>query len=270
MSIFCFAKVSLAVPNLRNITNGLIIAQQDSDENFSEVKVSRSISDVVDKQRQEAVIDCRRKQQQQQQQQQQATSETADQQQQLQQKQLAGRKTKEERRISNRQKLLLLKRHSGFLKRPEILETVYSVEEDSEQTQQQQHQHHHKQQQQQQQQPKSQPVPPPPPQQQQQQQQQSPKSVEKTSDRKMEELKLSSSGSGEGTLGTSSPRPYLMRTTSVTSNESPCLSRRSSASTSCVLTGFRLMCKFRTLDLKKIIFGLLIFGLKKYIVYVVS
>ena len=39
---------------------------------------------------------------------------------------------KEERqRISNRQKLLLLKRHhSGFLKRPEILETVYSVEED--------------------------------------------------------------------------------------------------------------------------------------------
>uniref|UniRef100_A0A0K2TWB8 Uncharacterized protein n=1 Tax=Lepeophtheirus salmonis TaxID=72036 RepID=A0A0K2TWB8_LEPSM len=42
------------------------------------------------------------------------------------------RKTKEERRISNRQKLLSLKRHSGFLKRPEILETVYSVEEDAE------------------------------------------------------------------------------------------------------------------------------------------
>ena len=47
-------------------------------------------------------------------------------------KPLNGRKTKEERRISNRQKLLALKRHSGFLKRPEILETVYSVEEDGE------------------------------------------------------------------------------------------------------------------------------------------
>ena len=44
------------------------------------------------------------------------------------------RKGKDERaRISNRQKLLLLKRHhSGYLKRPEILETVYSVEEDGE------------------------------------------------------------------------------------------------------------------------------------------
>ena len=43
-----------------------------------------------------------------------------------------GRKTRDERqRLSNRQKLLLLKRHhSGYLKRPEILETVYSVEED--------------------------------------------------------------------------------------------------------------------------------------------
>jgi len=40
-------------------------------------------------------------------------------------------KSKEERRLNNRQKLLSLKRHSGFhLKRPEILETVYSVEED--------------------------------------------------------------------------------------------------------------------------------------------
>ena len=39
-----------------------------------------------------------------------------------------------QQRISNRQKLFLLKRHhSGYLKRPEILETVYSVEEDSEQ-----------------------------------------------------------------------------------------------------------------------------------------
>jgi hypothetical protein len=110
---------------------------------------------------------------------------------------------------------------------------VYSVEEDSEQAQQQQHQHHHKQQQP----PKITPPAPQPPQQ--QPQEHSPKSIEKTSDRKMEELKLSSSGSGEGTLGTSSPRPHLMRTTSVTSNESPCLSRRSSASTSCVLTGFR-------------------------------
>ena len=49
------------------------------------------------------------------------------------------RKAKEERqRISNRQKLLLLKRHhSGYLKRPEILETVYSVEEDTDNVQQQ-------------------------------------------------------------------------------------------------------------------------------------
>ena len=51
---------------------------------------------------------------------------------------LNGKKTKEERRISNRQKLLALKRHSGFLKRPEILETVYSVEEDGDAQQQQQ------------------------------------------------------------------------------------------------------------------------------------
>jgi hypothetical protein len=35
---------------------------------------------------------------------------------------------KNDRRISNRQKLLSMKRYSGFLKRPEILETVYSVE----------------------------------------------------------------------------------------------------------------------------------------------
>jgi hypothetical protein len=35
---------------------------------------------------------------------------------------------KNDRRISNRQKLLAMKRYSGFLKRPEILETVYSVE----------------------------------------------------------------------------------------------------------------------------------------------
>ena len=37
---------------------------------------------------------------------------------------------KSERRALNRQKLLAMKRFSGFLKRPEILETVYSVEED--------------------------------------------------------------------------------------------------------------------------------------------
>lgn len=133
---------------------------------------------------------------------------------------MAGRKTKEERRINNRQKLLLLKRHSGFLKRPEILETVYSVEEDTEQVSQQQHFHIK-----QHQLPKPHSPPDPP--------------EHKTALQRKEELKLSSSGSGEGALGTGSPRPYLMRTTSVTSNESPCLSRRSSASTSCVLTGFR-------------------------------
>ena len=51
---------------------------------------------------------------------------------------ISSRKTKEERRLSNRQKLLSLKRHSGYLKRPEILETVYSVEEDGDGAQQQQ------------------------------------------------------------------------------------------------------------------------------------
>ena len=59
------------------------------------------------------------------------------------------KKERQERRISNRQKLLALsKRHSGYLKRPEILETVYSVEEDGDnvvaqqqpQPQQEQHQ----------------------------------------------------------------------------------------------------------------------------------
>ena len=35
-----------------------------------------------------------------------------------------------ERRPKNREKLMSMKRYSGFLKRPEILETVYSVEED--------------------------------------------------------------------------------------------------------------------------------------------
>jgi len=39
------------------------------------------------------------------------------------------RKTKIDRRAKNREKLLSMKRYSGFLKRPEILETVYSVEE---------------------------------------------------------------------------------------------------------------------------------------------
>ena len=65
---------------------------------------------------------------------------------------ISSRKTKEERRLSNRQKLLSLKRHSGYLKRPEILETVYSVEEDGDGAQQQQlqqQQHEYQQQQQQ-------------------------------------------------------------------------------------------------------------------------
>ena len=63
---------------------------------------------------------------------------------------ISSRKTKEERRLSNRQKLLSLKRHSGYLKRPEILETVYSVEEDGDGAQQQQLQQQHEYQQQQQ------------------------------------------------------------------------------------------------------------------------
>ena len=91
-----------------------------------EVKVSRSISDVV-----------KGKQQQQQ---------AQPQHQEEPKKTLSGRKTKEERRISNRQKLLSLKRHSGFLKRPEILETVYSVEEDGEGAQAQQQQQQQEQQ----------------------------------------------------------------------------------------------------------------------------
>jgi hypothetical protein len=41
---------------------------------------------------------------------------------------LCTEQVKNDRRISNRQKLLSMKRYSGFLKRPEILETVYSVE----------------------------------------------------------------------------------------------------------------------------------------------
>ena len=90
----------------------------------TEVKVIRSISDVVKNKNQQQ---CETEQQQQQQQ-----NKSKEQLQQQQVKQLSGRKTKEERRISNRQKLLSLKRHSGFLKRPEILETVYSVEEDGE------------------------------------------------------------------------------------------------------------------------------------------
>ncbi len=84
-----------------------------ADAGLSEVKVVRSISDVV-----KAKANG-----------QESTNKAA------------ARKTKEERRISNRQKLLTIaKRHSGFLKRPEILETVYSVEEDGENVQQQQQQ----------------------------------------------------------------------------------------------------------------------------------
>ena len=40
---------------------------------------------------------------------------------------------KMERRAKNREKLMAMKRFSGFLKRPEILETVYSVEEEEKQ-----------------------------------------------------------------------------------------------------------------------------------------
>ena len=81
--------MSLAVPNLRNITNGLI-ANQDNDDttttNFTnnDVRVSRSVSDVFSKQRQENV-ECRRQLSSPA-----AIPDNADQQQ---QKQLAGRGT---------------------------------------------------------------------------------------------------------------------------------------------------------------------------------
>lgn len=110
-------EVSVSVPNLRSLnSSGGTNGNQESDDcnSTTEVKVIRSISDVVKVKDQAQPVE-----------------------QPQQGKQLSGRKTKEERRISNRQKLLSLKRHSGFLKRPEILETVYSVEEDSESAQQQ-------------------------------------------------------------------------------------------------------------------------------------
>ena len=84
-------EVSLPVPTL--------LPKTEVEANPEAVKVIRSVSDVVKSNEVST------------------SSETG--------KPLNGRKTKEERRISNRQKLLALKRHSGYLKRPEILETVY-------------------------------------------------------------------------------------------------------------------------------------------------
>ncbi len=108
-------EISLLVPVLKKQQQQQL--QGEEEEEQGGVKVIRSISDVVKA----------REQQQQQQQQPKRSS--------------IGIKTKEERRASNRQKLLTIaKRHSGFLKRPEILETVYSVEEDPTADQQQQQQ----------------------------------------------------------------------------------------------------------------------------------
>ena len=45
-------------------------------------------------------------------------------------KKIQSLRMKMERRAKNREKVMSMKRYSGFLKRPEILETVYSVEED--------------------------------------------------------------------------------------------------------------------------------------------
>ena len=122
---FVIFQVSLMVPNYPFSTSKTSSsADPNSTDPMSttttEVKVIRSISDVVknkSQQQQQHEADLHQQ------------SKSKDQQQ---VKQLSGRKTKEERRISNRQKLLSLKRHSGFLKRPEILEPVYSVEEDGE------------------------------------------------------------------------------------------------------------------------------------------
>jgi hypothetical protein len=116
-------EVSFSVPNLRCYTQ--FESSSVAETSGGGIKVTRSISDVVKVQ-----------------------VEAGKQSPPTEVKQLNGRKTKEERRISNRQKLLSLKRHSGFLKRPEILETVYSVEEDGESAQQQQQQQLQQQQQQ--------------------------------------------------------------------------------------------------------------------------
>ena len=139
-------------------------------------------------------------------------------------KNYAGRKTKEERRIGNRQKLLLLKRHSGFLKRPEILETVYSIEEDGDQIQQLQHQQNKQQQQQQILHQKNQAKP-------------HPLKLSEPTSIKFKELTQTSSGSCEGSNGSTSSRPCLLRSMSLTSNESPCVSRRGSIS--CFRAGHR-------------------------------
>jgi len=107
-------EISFAVPTLKGPGQPLSVAEA--------ARVSRSISDVVKVREQQSL---ERKLQQ--------LKQRQDQQQhhQLQ-------KRKEERKMTNRQKLLTIaKRHSGFLKRPEILETVYSVEEDAEGNQQQ-------------------------------------------------------------------------------------------------------------------------------------
>ena len=107
--------MSLTVPNISFQRSG-----NDSEtSSLTEVKVIRSISDVVKARGQVSPQLCSKE------------CKTP----------LSARKTKEERRISNRQKLLTIaKRHSGFLKRPEILETVYSVEEDGEGGEKQQRQ----------------------------------------------------------------------------------------------------------------------------------
>ena len=91
---------------------------------FDSIRVTRSVSDVLKAKGQQG--------QHPEQEQPQLTSMSDN------AKLISSRKTKEERRLSNRQKLLSLKRHSGYLKRPEILETVYSVEEDGDGAQQQQ------------------------------------------------------------------------------------------------------------------------------------
>ena len=112
-------EISLAVPNLPLATPSV-----NTNDEANVTKIARSVSDVVRDLRQSppnssSSIAA-------------STSEAKQ----------GTRKGKDERariNYSNRQKLLLLKRHhSGYLKRPEILETVYSVEEDGEQQQQQQ------------------------------------------------------------------------------------------------------------------------------------
>ena len=111
------AEVSLLVPSLSQPSlSSCGGGGASSSSSAADMRVTRSISDVV-----------KGKQGQQQPQQPAASSSTCSDS----QKVLSGRKSKEERRLSNRQKLMSLKRHSGYLKRPEILETVYSVEEDA-------------------------------------------------------------------------------------------------------------------------------------------